>query len=476
MIGEDTILAVHNVHKTYLLGVEGIPALRGVSASVRRGEFVVIFGTSGGGKTSMLNILGTIDKPTKGDLYVCGTRVTASTSDREMANIRLNRIGFVFQTFNLLGSLTALENVMLPMILKGVLNRKQRIERAREVLGLVGMAARTSHFPSMLSGGEQQRVTIARAIANNPDLLLLDEPTGDLDHANSNIVMRLLLDLNAERNITLVMVTHDVNLKALADRVIWMRDGKIARVELADPARRAAAVAALDAEVAAIRAAAAARSASAGAPKASSPSGQPVRVPVSYANTEIRVPSSYAPICHVRSRKGKRIVTKRLDEANLVDVKLASLFNSQIAPLEAVVSARSASAGASTTSAGANSNAGANASAGANSSATSPRPASAPRPAASTSVYGTPRGDAGEPASAGPGAGAVAAAAPREFVEYDYEYSTGEQQEDVSASGEGEGEGEDFASQARLASAALEWNELMLQSARAPRTRTLPKF
>jgi len=223
---------LENVHKTYLLGVEGVPALRGVSLSIRRGEFVVIFGLSGGGKTTLLNVIGTIDKPTKGELHLCGHRIDSHTPDHVLSYIRLKKLGFVFQTFNLLSSLTAQENVELPMILAGELEHEEREKRAIDLLKRVGMGERLDHVPSQLSGGEQQRVTIARAVSNRPDILLLDEPTGDLDSVNTCIVMQQLLELNKKENITLVMVTHDVGLKEFADRVIWMSDGKIKNVEV----------------------------------------------------------------------------------------------------------------------------------------------------------------------------------------------------------------------------------------------------
>jgi len=229
---EDIVLSMKNVHKTYLLGVEGVPALRGVSVSIKRGEFICIFGTSGGGKTTMLNIMGTIDKPTKGELRICDTRISQNTKDIELSTIRLQKVGFVFQTFNLLSSLTALENVEMPMILNGKLSQSERTKRAKELLGMVGMTPRLDHHPAQLSGGEQQRVTIARAIANAPDILLLDEPTGDLDSMNTHVVMQLLTELNQKQRITMIMVTHDVGLKNFADRIIWMRDGKIQRIEI----------------------------------------------------------------------------------------------------------------------------------------------------------------------------------------------------------------------------------------------------
>jgi len=229
---EDDIIRLVNVHKTYLIGVEGVAALRGVTLNIKRGEFVCIQGTSGGGKTTLLNIIGTIDKPTKGDLYLCGTRIKNSTPDKTLASIRLNRVAFVFQTFNLISSLTALENVELPMQLKGEISRSKIRERARELLRTVGLADRVEHFPKQLSGGEQQRVTIARAISNKPSILLLDEPTGDLDTYNTDVVMDILLNLNINEKITMVMVTHDVALKNYANRVVRMIDGCVAQQEV----------------------------------------------------------------------------------------------------------------------------------------------------------------------------------------------------------------------------------------------------
>ncbi|KAL7749971.1 ABC transporter H member 2 [Sorochytrium milnesiophthora] len=237
------VVQMHNIHKTYLLGLEGVPALRGVSVSIQRGEWVVIYGTSGGGKTSLLNLVGTIDKPTKGEMRVCDTVINANTTDEELALLRLHSLGFVFQTFNLLSSMTARENVELPMTLKGTYSAKQRAELATASLQRVGMGHRVDHFPSQLSGGEQQRVTIARAIANRPDLLLLDEPTGDLDSANTYKVIDLLHRLNCEQHMTLLMVTHDVYLKNFAHRIIFMRDGKVAREEIIPEERRQAALA-----------------------------------------------------------------------------------------------------------------------------------------------------------------------------------------------------------------------------------------
>jgi putative ABC transport system ATP-binding protein len=228
----DIIIRAVNVHKTYLLGLDGVPALRGVNVSIARGEFVVILGKSGGGKTSMLNIMGTIDRPSKGELYIAQRRITSATSDDEFSKLRLRHLGFVFQQFNLISTMTALENVALPMVLDGRLNRDDIDKRAQFLLDKVGIGRRSSHLPSQLSGGEQQRVTIARAISNCPDILLLDEPTGDLDTKNSHIILSLLVELNRREGITCIMVTHDNDLQYYAHRVIHMMDGKILRQEV----------------------------------------------------------------------------------------------------------------------------------------------------------------------------------------------------------------------------------------------------
>ena len=242
------------MHKTYLLGIEGVPALRGVNLTVQDGEFISILGTSGGGKTTLLNIIGTIDKPSKGDVYICGLRIKFSTADTLLASIRLNKLGFVFQTFNLIGSLTALENVELPMQLQGKLSREEIRNRARQLLQDVGLEQRMDHFPNQLSGGEQQRVTIARSIANKPKILLLDEPTGDLDTRSTDIVMKILIDLNMREKITMIMVTHDVGLKNFAHRVVKMADGKVNKIKVTPPEARQEIISNLNQRVEAIHA------------------------------------------------------------------------------------------------------------------------------------------------------------------------------------------------------------------------------
>lgn len=216
-----------------------------MNLSIARGEFIVILGKSGGGKTSMLNILGTIDRPSKGELYIAQRRITSATTDDEFSKLRLRHLGFVFQQFNLISTMTALENVALPMILDGRLSRSDIDARAQFLLDQVGIGRRSLHLPSQLSGGEQQRVTIARAIANCPDVLLLDEPTGDLDTKSSRVILSLLVELSRREGITCIMVTHDNDLQYYAHRVVHMMDGKILRLASIPQATRDAQDAAL---------------------------------------------------------------------------------------------------------------------------------------------------------------------------------------------------------------------------------------
>ena len=224
---EEDIIVLRNIHKTYLIGIEGVPALRGVSLNVKKGEFLTIFGTSGGGKTTMLNIIGTIDTPSRGDVKIFEKLIKSDTPDKELSDIRLNNLSFVFQSFNLFQNLNVLENIEMPMKIKGKLSYKKIHERALNLIEKVGLTNRINHFPNQLSGGEQQRVTIARALVNSPDILLLDEPTGDLDTKNADIIMSLLLELNLLHGITMIMVTHDVSLKNFGEKIVRVIDGKI---------------------------------------------------------------------------------------------------------------------------------------------------------------------------------------------------------------------------------------------------------
>jgi len=213
---KETVQALEDIHL----------AEDGDFPSIRKGEFIMLRGPSGGGKTTLLNLLGTIDKPTQGEVVLFGTKVDTNSKDTFLAKLRLEKIGFVFQTFNLLATMSAYENVELPMTILGKLNKKERKEKTKELLTMVGLQDRLGHLPSELSGGEQQRVTIARALANDPELLLLDEPTGDLDTKNTVEIMDLLLNINNEQKTTCIMVTHNPDVECYADRILYLSDGK----------------------------------------------------------------------------------------------------------------------------------------------------------------------------------------------------------------------------------------------------------
>lgn len=236
----DVILRVRNVSKSFVIeeSTETVTALSGVNLCepeheghrcfppVRKGEFVMIRGPSGGGKTTLLNMIGTIDSPTAGTIELMGERIESTSDDDFLADLRLRHIGFVFQTFNLIATMSALENVELPMTLLGELDEKGRKQRAKQLLTLVGLRNRVHHLPSELSGGEQQRVTIARSLSNNPSVLLLDEPTGDLDTATTIEIMDLLTKVNRMAGVTCIMVTHNPDVECYADRILYVSDGR----------------------------------------------------------------------------------------------------------------------------------------------------------------------------------------------------------------------------------------------------------
>lgn len=218
-------IRLDGIHKVYDLGEIQVHALRGVSMEIWPGEFVAVMGSSGSGKSTLMNILGCLDKPTRGQYFLDGKDVSGLTK-AELAKIRSQKIGFVFQQFNLLSRTSALENVELPTIYAGIpIAERQR--RAEEALKRVGLADRSGHFPSQLSGGQQQRVAIARALVNNPSLLLADEPTGNLDSRTSIEIMEILQNLNDEHGLTVVIVTHESDIAQYAKRALEFRDGKI---------------------------------------------------------------------------------------------------------------------------------------------------------------------------------------------------------------------------------------------------------
>jgi putative ABC transport system ATP-binding protein len=223
-----TMISLEDITKTYHLGAIDVPVLKHVDLSIALGEYVAIMGTSGSGKSTLMNIIGCLDRPSSGQYFLAGTNLT-TLNDDELADIRNQYIGFVFQQFNLLPRLTSLANVMLPMIYADV-SRSQRLEQATEALAQVGLSDRLQNRPNQLSGGQQQRVAIARALVNHPALVLADEPTGALDSKTSQEIMDLLTELN-KQGTTLVIVTHDANVAARTKRVIQMVDGVIIEQE-----------------------------------------------------------------------------------------------------------------------------------------------------------------------------------------------------------------------------------------------------
>src|SRR5690349_2186773 len=232
-----TVIRVEDVHKYYDLGENKVHALRGVSVEIGRGEFVAIMGASGSGKSTFMNLLGCLDKPSSGKYLLEGTNV-AQLDKKQLAEIRNRKLGFVFQGFNLLSRTTALENVELPT-LYARMDKAARYARAKEVLEMVGLGERLDHFPSQLSGGQQQRVAIARALVNRPAILLADEPTGNLDSRTSVEIMQIFQALN-DTGLTVILVTHEPDIAQYAKRIVVFRDGKIRRDELVKQRPRAA--------------------------------------------------------------------------------------------------------------------------------------------------------------------------------------------------------------------------------------------
>ena len=221
----DHLIVVESLSKTYLLGTTAVAALRGVDLTIDTGDFVDIMGPSGSGKTTLLNLIGGLDTPTRGKIFLEGRNISM-LSDNDLAEIRREKIGFVFQFYNLLPQMTAMENVMVPLHFSGKLSRRGKRKRALDLLRLVGLDERAHHTPSELSGGEQQRVAIARAFSNDPSVIILDEVTGDLDSKTGIMILNLLRDLN-KRGATFVAVSHDAAVTEYANKVFHMKDGKL---------------------------------------------------------------------------------------------------------------------------------------------------------------------------------------------------------------------------------------------------------
>jgi putative ABC transport system ATP-binding protein len=229
MTRDNAIIRVFDVTRRYRLGQEIVWALHGISLDVYEGEYLSIMGPSGSGKSTLFNMIGALDIPTTGKIEFMNEDLFALPEDKQ-AWIRCNKIGYIFQTYNLVMVMTALENVALPMILRGE-PKAQAHQRATEILDSVGLGHRTDHLPSQLSGGQMQRVAIARALANNPSVILADEPTGNLDSKTGEEIILLLQRLQQEHGVTIITATHDVKMLSISDRIAWIRDGKLERLE-----------------------------------------------------------------------------------------------------------------------------------------------------------------------------------------------------------------------------------------------------
>jgi putative ABC transport system ATP-binding protein len=220
---------VRGARKYYRMGDETVKALDGIDLQIHRGEYVSIMGPSGSGKTTLFNVVGGLTKPTEGQVFIDKTDISR-LGPNELAWLRCRKIGYIFQTFNLIPIMTALQNVTLPMIFAGI-DRGSREQRGMELLRMVGLENRARHKPTELSGGQQQRVAIARAFANDPAIVLADEPTGNLDLKTGMDIIKLMVDMNRSRGVTIMCNTHDLKIIDASDRIVWVRDGKVSRIE-----------------------------------------------------------------------------------------------------------------------------------------------------------------------------------------------------------------------------------------------------
>lgn len=222
---DDTVITVKNLYKIYHIGDNKVKALNGVDFTIKRGQFCAIVGTSGSGKSTLLNMLAGLEKPTKGEIIIAGEHIETK-SENQLVKFRREHIGFIFQSFNLMGTMNAVENVALPLTFQGV-SKKERERRARKMVHLVGLDKYWDHRPNQMSGGQQQRVGVARALVVKPEIIFADEPTGNLDSNTSQEIMDLMRSVVKEHNQTLIMVTHDNHLASFADKIIRIKDGKI---------------------------------------------------------------------------------------------------------------------------------------------------------------------------------------------------------------------------------------------------------
>ncbi len=228
-MAEQNVVRTRGVKKVFNLGKVIVEALRGVDLEIARGEYISIMGPSGSGKTTLFNVIGGLDKPTEGRVYIDEVDV-AQLDAYELAWLRCRKIGYIFQTFNLIPVMTALENITLPMLFAGVSADDAR-DKGIELLTSVGLGERIQHKPPELSGGQQQRVAVARALANDPAIILADEPTGNLDLKTGKEIITLLKEMNREKNVTIISATHDLKMIDVSDRIFWIRDGAIERIE-----------------------------------------------------------------------------------------------------------------------------------------------------------------------------------------------------------------------------------------------------